>query len=70
MRYFTFHCRRRNKGETTEALKRILLVEDDPKDIELTLNLLDENNLGNKVEVARDRVEALVNEPPPGSVKR
>ena len=42
-----------------EALNRILLVEDDPKDIELTLNALDEYNLANKVEIARDGVEAL-----------
>jgi CheY-like chemotaxis protein len=42
-----------------EALKRILLVEDDPKDIELTLNTLDEYNLSNEVAVARDGVEAL-----------
>jgi len=42
-----------------EALKRILLVEDDPKDIELTQNALDEYNLANEVAVARDGVEAL-----------
>jgi CheY-like chemotaxis protein len=42
-----------------DTLKRILLVEDDPKDIELTLNALSEYNLANKVEVARDGVEAL-----------
>ena len=39
--------------------KRILLVEDDPKDIELTLAALAEHNLANAVEVARDGVEAL-----------
>ncbi len=39
--------------------KRILLVEDDPKDIELTLTALSENNLANEVAVARDGVEAL-----------
>ena len=42
-----------------EVLKRILLVEDDPKDIELTLNALDEYNLANEVEIVRDGVEAL-----------
>jgi CheY-like chemotaxis protein len=42
-----------------EALKRILLVEDDPKDIELTLIALAEYNLANEVEIARDGVEAL-----------
>ena len=41
------------------TLKRILLVEDDPKDIELTLAALDEYNLANEIIVARDGVEAL-----------
>jgi CheY-like chemotaxis protein len=39
--------------------KRILLVEDDPKDIELTLTALSENNLADEVAVVRDGVEAL-----------
>jgi CheY-like chemotaxis protein len=39
--------------------KRILLVEDDPKDIELILAALAEHNLANIVDVARDGVEAL-----------
>jgi len=42
-----------------EDFKRILLVEDDPKDIELTLAALAENKLANEVAVARDGVEAL-----------
>ena len=42
-----------------ETPKRILLVEDDPKDIELTLNALSDYHLANEVEVARDGVEAL-----------
>jgi CheY-like chemotaxis protein len=42
-----------------ETLKRILLVEDDPKDIELTLTALSEYNLANEIMVARDGVEAL-----------
>ncbi len=41
------------------TIKRILLVEDDPKDVELTLAALAENNLANEVAVARDGVEAL-----------
>ena len=41
------------------TLKRILLVEDDPNDIELTLTALDEYNLANEVVTARDGVEAL-----------
>ena len=39
--------------------KRILLVEDDPKDIELTLAALGEYNLANEIVIARDGVEAL-----------
>jgi len=41
------------------ALKRILLVEDKAKDVELTLGALEENRLANEVAVARDGVEAL-----------
>jgi DNA-binding response OmpR family regulator len=41
------------------ALGRILLVEDDPKDVELTLEALGEYNLANEVVVARDGEEAL-----------
>jgi CheY-like chemotaxis protein len=40
-------------------LKRILLVEDSPNDIELTLAALEENHLANEVVVARDGEEAL-----------
>ena len=40
-------------------VKRILLVEDDLKDIELTLNALCEYHLVNDIVVARDGVEAL-----------
>jgi len=39
--------------------KRILLVEDNPKDIELTLAALEHHRLANGVVVARDGVEAL-----------
>jgi len=42
-----------------ETFKRILLVEDDPQDIELTLTALTKHNLANKIVVARDGVEAL-----------
>jgi DNA-binding response OmpR family regulator len=41
------------------TLGRILLVEDDPKDVELTLTALDEYNLANEVVVAPDGAEAL-----------
>jgi two-component system response regulator len=37
----------------------ILLVEDNPKDVELTLHALKKNNLANRVHVARDGQEAL-----------
>lgn len=40
-------------------LKRILLAEDDPNDVELTLTALAEYNLANEVFVVRDGVEAL-----------
>jgi len=41
------------------TLRRILLVEDDPKDIELTIEALGEHNLANEIAVARDGAEAL-----------
>ena len=40
-------------------LARILIVEDDPKDVELTLTALEEYNLANEVVVTRDGEEAL-----------
>jgi DNA-binding response OmpR family regulator len=40
-------------------LGRILMVEDDPKDVELTLTALEEYNLANEVVVTRDGQEAL-----------
>src|SRR5574341_2240327 len=40
-------------------LKRILLVEDNPKDVELTMAALEEHNLANEVVVAHDGEEAL-----------
>jgi CheY-like chemotaxis protein len=42
-----------------ETLGRMLLVEDDPKDVELTLTALDEYNLANEVVVAADGEQAL-----------
>jgi DNA-binding response OmpR family regulator len=42
-----------------EKLGRILMVEDDPKDVELTLTALEEYNLANEVIVAHDGEEAL-----------
>ncbi len=40
-------------------LKRILLAEDNPKDVELTLAALEEHNLANEVVVVKDGAEAL-----------
>jgi CheY-like chemotaxis protein len=43
----------------TNGLRKILLVEDNPNDVELTLNALEKHNLANSVEVAIDGEEAL-----------
>ena len=40
-------------------LGRILMVEDDPKDVELSLTALEDYNLANEVVVARDGEQAL-----------
>jgi len=42
-----------------ETPKHILLVEDDPRDVELTLTALADQHLTNAVVVVRDGVEAL-----------
>lgn len=41
------------------TLGRILIVEDDPNDVELTLTALEEYNFANEVVVTRDGEEAL-----------
>jgi CheY-like chemotaxis protein len=41
------------------GLGRILIVEDDPRDVELTLAALADYNLANEVVIARDGKEAL-----------
>ena len=43
----------------TNGLKRILLAEDSPKDVELTLAALEEHNLANEVVVVHDGAEAM-----------
>ena len=40
-------------------LRTILLVEDDPMDVELTMEALSEHNLANGVVVVKDGVEAM-----------
>jgi CheY-like chemotaxis protein len=45
--------------ENLDKLGRILMVEDDPKDVELTLTALEEYNLANEVIVTRDGEQAL-----------
>jgi DNA-binding response OmpR family regulator len=45
--------------ETMNKLGRILMVEDDPKDVELSLTALEEYNLANEVIVTRDGEQAL-----------
>jgi len=42
-----------------DRLPRILIVEDDPRDVELTLTALDQYNLANEVVVVGDGEEAL-----------
>jgi CheY-like chemotaxis protein len=45
--------------ETMNKLGRILMVEDDPKDVELSLTALEDYNLANEVVVTRDGEQAL-----------
>ena len=42
-----------------EKFGRILMVEDDPRDVELTLTALEDYKLANEVVVCRDGQEAL-----------
>jgi CheY-like chemotaxis protein len=45
--------------ENMDKLGRILMVEDDARDVELTLTALEEYNLANEVVVVHDGAEAL-----------
>jgi len=45
--------------DSMNKLGRILMVEDDPKDVELSLTALEEYNLANEVVVTRDGEQAL-----------
>jgi PAS domain-containing protein len=51
---FTFHCNRHRKGEALKSLKRVLLVEDDTKDIEFVDAVKQTGDFG-----------ALINQPRP-----
>jgi len=42
-----------------EVPVEILLVEDNPDDVELTIHALEENNLANRLVIVRDGAEAL-----------
>jgi len=42
-----------------KTFKRILLAEDDPKDVELTVSALSQHNLANDILVVRDGAEVL-----------
>ena len=42
-----------------DSIVEILLVEDNPNDIELALYALDSNHMSNRIQVVRDGVEAL-----------
>jgi CheY-like chemotaxis protein len=46
-------------GILVEKFRRILMVEDDPRDVELTLTALEDYKLANEVVVCRDGQEAL-----------
>jgi two-component system response regulator len=45
--------------EMDKAVVEILLVEDNPNDVELALHAFKKNNLTNTIEIARDGAEAL-----------
>jgi two-component system, response regulator len=47
------------EGDVMSDLRTILLAEDNPKDVELTLEALSEHNLANNVAVVKDGVEAM-----------
>lgn len=50
---------RKRKKNMIENMLDIILVEDNPADIELTLNALQEHNLANRVKVLRDGKDAV-----------
>ena len=60
-RLFTSHFRKKAKllmPTNVTSLKKILLVEDDPEDVDLTMSTMEENNLANCVSVVSDGAAA------------
>src|SRR5437016_13876680 len=49
----------KNEGTLMIGLEKILLVEDNPKDLELALTALEDCHLANELAVTRDGAEAL-----------
>jgi CheY-like chemotaxis protein len=48
-----------DKEQSVTSLGRILIVEDDPNDVELTMTALGDYNLANEVVITRDGQQAL-----------
>lgn len=46
-------------AESPSRVVEILLIEDNPNDVELTLHAFEKNRLGNRIYVVRDGAEAL-----------
>jgi CheY-like chemotaxis protein len=64
--HFTFHSQNKTENKTELLMdgeliniKNILLVEDDPADVQLTLSALEDNHLANRVAVVENGEEAL-----------
>jgi PAS domain S-box-containing protein len=57
--FFSSQTTRAAMETANSRLGRILMVEDDPKDVELTLTALEDYNLANEVVVTRDGQQAL-----------
>src|SRR4029453_13061735 len=58
-RHILFFAAKKRKGTALSPRKRILLAEDNEKDVELTLAALEEYSLAGEVIVVRDGAETL-----------